>query len=290
MEPSVDPQQDTVLTNFTAAPTANVFVFTRLLDTGDSNDKVITPGPMSILFAYTTSPVSGTKLAQHDAFGSSSIDFFADQSVLASADSNIDNVRTVHAILMFVAWGVFSFTGIFIARYLKARLGIWWFRSHVATMMVTFLLTIIAFGLIVSITGKHFKSLHQILGLIVLILLFFQSVLGQVINLMWRPGRDTVPIRDMLHWYLGRFLQLLAIVTMFTGLVLKQVSLVYYILYGVSIGAVLIGFGVAEYLIGPKQHVNDAHSPESKFKDASEFEISDPIDTHQLYNHIQRLK
>ena len=65
---------------------------------------------------------------------------------------------------MFIAWGIAPFVGIFIARYLKDLLGVWWYRLHVGIMVgVVGGGTVI--GLFVKLVYKtppHFDSPHQV--------------------------------------------------------------------------------------------------------------------------------
>jgi hypothetical protein len=61
-----------------------------------------------------------------------------------------------HGILMFIAWSVAPFLGIFIARYLKDLLGEWWYKLHLFIMLgVTGLLSLISFILMVLYMQGH---------------------------------------------------------------------------------------------------------------------------------------
>ncbi|KAJ3109864.1 hypothetical protein HDU97_000094 [Phlyctochytrium planicorne] len=129
-------------------------------------------------------------------------------------------VNYVHGVLMFIAWGVAPFAGIFVARYLKDRLGIWWFRLHVFLMAgVCGGLTIAGFLIkLLTKTPPHFKSPHEIIGLTIIVSLFVQSILGVVSDRLWSPDRPDVPWWDKLHWWFGRLSFLLALANLFVGL------------------------------------------------------------------------
>ena len=116
-----------------------------------------------------------------------------------------------HGILFFVGWAVVAPIATFIARFLKAKLGHKWYFLHRGLMGgVLSVLVIIAFALGVAAVSQrqspHFDGGHQILGLLIFILIWFQAVLGAIINRLWRPERTKVPIHDKVHWWLGRIL------------------------------------------------------------------------------------
>jgi sorbitol-specific phosphotransferase system component IIBC len=55
--------------------------------------------------------------------------------------------------------------------------------------------------------------------LVVFILAILQVFLGVVIDKLFEPGREAIPIQDIVHWWLGRLIFLLALVNIFIGLV-----------------------------------------------------------------------
>ncbi|KAJ3192949.1 DOMON domain-containing protein frrs1L [Irineochytrium annulatum] len=164
-----------------------------------------------------------------------------------------DRASVVHGALMFVAWCVSPFLGIFVARFLKDLLGVWWFRIHVFLMLVvTGSLTIAGF-LVKFLTRlpPHFRSPHEQIGLAIVCGLVVQVIMGFVSNALWSPGRMGVPWWDKAHWWLGRGLFLLGIVNVYLGMYrYNDVSI-----YGVSTAVVIlcsvwIGLGFVAMVIG----------------------------------------
>ncbi|KAI8906909.1 hypothetical protein EDD86DRAFT_192687, partial [Gorgonomyces haynaldii] len=123
----------------------------------------------------------------------------------------------LHGILMFLAWGLFPFFGIYAARFSKKSPV--WFKIHIASFTLTFLATVAGFLLVFLFnTPPHFKSWHEIIGLIVCIGMVFQIVLGIYIDRTFDAERGTIPIRDKIHWVLGRLLFFAGLVAIITGM------------------------------------------------------------------------
>lgn len=232
-----------------------------------------------------------TNFAQHEAFGViHSFDFFKNSTEIEYSESqdgrailyatpsfNYEMVVQLHASLMWVAWVMCPFGGIFVARYLKSYLGVWWYKIHVYVM--TFgTLGVCSIGAILIYLYKpnssHFKSSHSILGLTIIILMFLQGMLGYICNIMFDPNRSYIPWFDKLHWIMGRSLFLIAIVNVQLGWNLYQAlglpfspfSLV--MTYGfLAVAIILVCLG--EYSVGQDNHMagsdlNDEHSSDIK--------------------------
>ncbi|KAJ3360605.1 hypothetical protein HDU91_004474 [Kappamyces sp. JEL0680] len=182
--------------------------------------------------------------------------------VKPSTSFTFEMVLNLHAALMWVAWVVCPLAGIFVARYLKSRLGHNWFRIHMAVMgLGTGLLGI--GGVVVLFlfqTGPHFNSNHSLVGLGVSGLMIVQIALGIASNLMFDPNRAAIPLVDKAHWWIGRLLFVAALVNIQLGFMLFQ-TLPYtfsnYVMYGhwglVGIGLLL--FIGAEFKFGQDNHV-----------------------------------
>jgi hypothetical protein len=73
-----------------------------------------------------------------------------------------EGIVKIHGIVMFIAWGVFPFVAIYIARFMK-HIGHRWYLLHSGIMLTTFLLTLIAFFLIVLYKPPpHFNDPHTV--------------------------------------------------------------------------------------------------------------------------------
>ena len=69
-----------------------------------------------------------------------------------------------HGILFFLAWAVAPFIGIFIARYLKDLLGVWWYKLHLYIMFgITGGLSLISLILVVLYKQQgHLQTTHEV--------------------------------------------------------------------------------------------------------------------------------
>ncbi|KAH9271372.1 hypothetical protein BASA83_006463 [Batrachochytrium salamandrivorans] len=125
--------------------------------------------------------------------------------ILTSTPSMYKTIVVLHGVSMFIAWGVAPLIGIFIARYLKNKLDVWWYRLHLIIMfMFCFLLTIGSTAAIVLYkSSPHFQGLHRLLGIVVSVAVVFQVIMGFVSNAMFTPGRDRIPVIDKIHWCMG---------------------------------------------------------------------------------------
>ncbi|KAI9327651.1 hypothetical protein DFJ73DRAFT_665570 [Zopfochytrium polystomum] len=176
----------------------------------------------------------------------------------------MDTVFLIHGGCMFVAWSVAPFIGIFIARYLKDALGVWWYRLHLSIMLGGVgLLSVI--GLLIIYLYKpapHFETFHQKAGLAIEVILVLQIVLGFVSNAMWSPTRPAVPWWDKAHWWIGRLLTLVAVVNVYAGFneydeasAEGTISPLARVLFWVWIGAAIVALVVGQFKYGQIHHV-----------------------------------
>ncbi|KAL2913505.1 hypothetical protein HK105_206965 [Polyrhizophydium stewartii] len=171
-----------------------------------------------------------------------------------------DMILRAHGIILVVAWLVCPAAGIFIARYLKFALGVWWFRLHVFFLFVgTGLLTIAGIVLIYLYKAPpHLENPHEILGFTVGIAMLLQIILGVVSDRLFDPKRTSTPIQDILHWWMGRIVVVLAIVNLFLGLNLYgqdyPLDKGYLIALGVVVGVIALAFVAGQFLIGQQHH------------------------------------
>ncbi|KAJ3319607.1 hypothetical protein HDV06_006169 [Boothiomyces sp. JEL0866] len=254
-----------------------------------SNGKSITADQSYI---YASSPdqasgssVSNLRFSQHaGTYGSFAVDFTTTANSTISGGSNnpylypsgsftYQQIVAMHGVLMFIAWAVSPFIGIYIARYTKDLLGHNWYRLHVFFMGVACgLATIVSFFLIVLyIHPPHFNKLHHILGLIIFLAVILQIILGYISNAKWSPDRTSIPWWDKAHWWFGRSLFLLGLVNVYLGISLYNdnfgiaswVSPVFWAM--VVIGIVGLVFG--QVTTGQVHHVK---KPEEEIKNIVE--------------------
>jgi Eukaryotic cytochrome b561 len=152
----------------------------------------------------------------HDRANSFKYNPYSEESGSVSDDTSLYIV--VHGTLMSISWTFLSFSGIFIARYMKKYIEKYWFRTHIMIFATLFCLTYFAFMLaIVLKSGVLFNSVHGILGLLIIIGLPLQIVLGIIIDKMFDPSRSAIPLRDKVHWLFGIFLSSAGVVNVFIG-------------------------------------------------------------------------
>jgi hypothetical protein len=126
----------------------------------------------------------------------------SDSSILQLPEwADYTTVIRIHGYAMIYAWLLCPILGIFIARYLKDRLGNWWFRLHVFFMVVGCALGSIGAALLIFLfkSGPHFSSsasAHPLLGLLVTITMIIQIMLGVASDKLFSPDRDSVPWWD----------------------------------------------------------------------------------------------
>jgi hypothetical protein len=190
-------------------------------------------------------------------------------------NGSLVDVYTIHGILMFLAWCVSPFIGIFIAKHCKFILGHKWYHAHLFVMgFGTGLLSLASFILVILYRpGTHFvgssplRQSHVTMGLVTMILMLVQIGLGFVINHLFDAERTEIPIRDKIHWFLGRFLTLFAIANSYLGLAIFDEM--YTVSIGVKVGFwVIIGLGVlsivyGEIRLGSSHHIKETPSHEA---------------------------
>jgi hypothetical protein len=126
----------------------------------------------------------------------------------------------VHGALMTTAWAVLATAGIFIARYNKNE-NKWWFRVHIALFIVSILFIITGFVVAVAAHGwsLHFHDTHNAIGVVLVVGVFIQPVLGFIADKMFNPNRLSPPVfPDQIHWYIGRVLYIMALFNIYLGL------------------------------------------------------------------------
>jgi hypothetical protein len=163
----------------------------------------------------------------------SGIDFLSKNTTLSNADFNENDfnesvngdkthlIIQIHGILMLFAWSISPFIGIFVARYLKRTLGVWWYRIHVFLMFfVTGGFTLSAFALIYSFSQAPllYSGTHGKMGLIIIMIMILQIILGFICNALWSKARVTIPWYDKAHWWIGRMVTILGIINVSFGI------------------------------------------------------------------------
>ncbi|KAJ3071839.1 hypothetical protein HDU98_004730 [Podochytrium sp. JEL0797] len=226
-------------------------------------------GPTSFIYAVSGTPPTtpsdpASPIAEHDdgAFGSFSLDLTkVGATVGTTTGVNSQLFKLIHGITMFLAWGVFPFLGVFVARYLKARLGHNWYRIHVACMiggpLILSIAGLVAIELqIASGSTRFITSTHGIVGTVIsFAFLPLQITLGYVANHFFNPNRIGIPWYDQAHWWIGRLVMLAALVNIYLGITAYGLGIMW---VGVYVGWVVVMFvilALGQYFFGASHHV-----------------------------------
>ncbi|XP_075038628.1 putative ferric-chelate reductase 1 [Mixophyes fleayi] len=134
-----------------------------------------------------------------------------------------------HGALMLIAWMTTGSIGMIMARYMKSAAGkpffgkAAWFQAHFFLMVLTVILTIIAFIMVfVEVAGwSGDTGAHPILGCIVMILSFLQPIAA-----LFRPDPKSKRrfIFNWGHTINALVIKILAVATIFLGLILVDSS------------------------------------------------------------------
>lgn len=190
-----------------------------------------------------------------------------------SADPETYNlILFSHGMLFFLAWAVAPFIGIFIARYLKDMLGVWWYKLHLYIMLgVTGGFSLVSLILIVLYKqGAHIASMHEYIGVAVCSILLIQVIMGFVSNALWSPERTSIPWWDRAHWWLGRIVVIAANVNIYFGIIefherlgIKDSKSVL-ITFGTIVGLGVISMIIGQFIYGQVHHLNDSPDDEEE--------------------------
>ncbi|CAJ0755063.1 5825_t:CDS:2 [Entrophospora sp. SA101] len=161
----------------------------------------------------------------------------------------------IHGSLMFAAWAVAAPLGVFFARFGRNVLPKRWFSLHWGIQALLALpLTVIGF-IMAFPSGASFttRNSHHVIGMVILICLFVQLLIGGIHHHMYDPNRKSIPWWTKLHWWFGRCLVLLALVQISLGLDLYDVNPFLLDAYYVYAGSLVFIYLVMSFLFWNKR-------------------------------------
>ena len=131
-----------------------------------------------------------------------------------------------HGAMMIIAWAVFAPVGIGIATVYKKAESSFWFHAHRATLILTLVLTFVAFLLIVFTKEvedgngfpQRFSSAHTGTGFAVILLAVVQAASGIMRPKGGEIKSDSRLIWEFVHQWLGRAIFVTALAAISTGL------------------------------------------------------------------------
>ncbi|KAL5387829.1 hypothetical protein DPSP01_003227 [Paraphaeosphaeria sporulosa] len=180
--------------------------------------------------------------------------------VASDGGDNSQKMLIAHGVLGALAFVIFFPAGA-IAIRLASFTGVVWF--HAAFQAFAYIVYIASFGLGVYIAGEedYLSEAHPIIGIVVLVVLFFQPILGLLHHVMYKKHHARTAWSH-LHLWLGRVAITLGIINGGLGLQLaNDAPRAGYIAYGVIAGVVWLVW-VAAIALGEKRRTRaakDAH-------------------------------
>ncbi|ETO17798.1 hypothetical protein RFI_19517 [Reticulomyxa filosa] len=236
-------------------------VYTRLLDTGDSQDRVFTGNSKTLSVMYAISGQNTRITGQHSIYSSKyyTLDFVSGST--SSHTSVVEIIKRWHGGIMWFAWNLFAYTGLICARYKEILFTKQtppkidtWFIFHSWCMRTAALLTLIGFILGVIAVNKsgiqHFSKAHFIVGLIIFIFAMLQP-LNAVIRPHKEPRTRRRRIWEFIHKNSGRSALGLSVFNVFSGLILLGVSnavMILQIIFIVIVGVTVIFLEIRWFL------------------------------------------
>ncbi|KAI8617247.1 hypothetical protein BC830DRAFT_1114500 [Chytriomyces sp. MP71] len=253
--PRVAPVQDAMAqetpSQFTPSPNT-VLVASFSLPKSYFNDN----GATQLIYATSSrQPLDPAKIAYHNGpHGSFSFDISSGATDVAGTPLAF----LVHGFLMLMAWGILPYVFTFVARYLKHRLGHWWFRIHLLGALATFSFSIIGVLTVAIGGGVGFKirgNTHVLLGAtVVYVLLPLQMLLGYLSNRWFKEDRVFIPIWDRVHWWSGRVSIAVSIAAIHYGIYQAGFTYGWVAAFWAWIFIVLVAFLVGQVALGPSHH------------------------------------
>lgn len=172
----------------------------------------------------------------------------------SSTDSSV--LLYGHGICMTLAWAFFASAGIFLARFKKNEMPIWWMRYHIIAFVSVLILTVIGFLFALAHHNwiLHITNPHTLLGLIIFLSIFLQPILGIIADRMFKPNRTGPPIfPDQVHWYVGRVLHIIGLFNIYLGLELIEAHFAVK-----TINFIWVGFLISVFVF--KKQPKDKHA------------------------------
>ncbi|KAJ3204423.1 hypothetical protein HDU67_009536 [Dinochytrium kinnereticum] len=181
---------------------------------------------------------------------------------------DVQQMRMLHGVFMFIGWAVLPYIGIFVARYMKDRMGHAWYLTHMGIMIGGVgICTLVGLVLIeLPVVGaRFFSTYHGIFGTVLALAIFpLQCALGFISNHLWSPNRTSIPWWDQLHWWLGRVSVLASVPIMYFGLKLFEAPNLAYVGLFLWIGVCAVVLVAGQFAIGVVHHVKKRESLEMR--------------------------
>lgn len=189
----------------------------------------------------------------------------ADQSEASSCSPQFLNMIMLHGMLMVIGWAFFLQWGAFMKRYLRSEKPTW-FYVHVSFQLLGLLCAVagFVFGVLsVRIRDGHFRFLHSIVGLIVMVLGITQPIMA-----MFRPMGKSMKSRNercrLLWWksshqLIGWLTLGYAFINITLGVFLALSSQLLWALWLGYFGLVVLSYIIAQFVQRIKKYHGKGH-------------------------------
>lgn len=191
-----------------------LLTFTRPLNpTNDGFKNTIMKGANSFIYAYSaTGPASSDPAADFQIHSSKGTFEYN----VVTGGVTVDLLETIHGYGLIILWIILTPISVILARYYK-HIGHKWFIAHSGIQFITVTSTIVLGLLMENKYGWGFKTIHEIIGVIVIIIGTLQVCGGFFIHFSYDPSRSRIPIRDKAHGIIGFGIWFLSIYQMVSG-------------------------------------------------------------------------
>ena len=232
----------TSLTNqqYNTKDAKNWFVtFTRPLSAIGGFKNAITKGKNTFMYASSEETIDssdiGASFGKHDAKGTFEFDV-----ATGSGSSNL--LLLLHGWILCILWIVLTPISVIVARYFK-HIGHKWFIFHSFSQFVTVSCTIVLGLLMESKYDWKFKTIHEIIGTVIIAIGALQVFSGFYIHFTYDPSRSAIPWRDIAHGIVGFLTWFLSIYQMISGLnVENKIRLYAFSAIGILMFFAMVGF------------------------------------------------
>ena len=258
-------------------------VFTRSLDTNDSNDKKIVPDvSTSIIWAYVDGTSGVTFHYQNRCnkkLVSAKLTFATKASNFQFDITNSDKDRDNHGRVMTIAWGVLASVGIIAAKYFKAYSC--WFLVHFLCLMACSILTIASSKItfeegevpVVAFADDNIK--HSRIGHILAALVVGQVVFGMLGSYFKLYTKNTSATLSLLklHKLIGYAMFIAGLRNLYLGWDINKegnprtMAIIY-----IPVPIIFIGLELYRKLYSSRATI-----PDKKLKEMNHFEVMDQV-------------
>jgi len=190
------------------------FTFSRKLQTGDEKaDNIIAKEDITFLWAYDELTLLGLFNGNHS--GVTRLNFFGSDVVV-----NVDMMLIrFHGFMMCTLVMLIMTSAIILSRYLK-KVVHWWFYLHAFFAVLGLVLMVSSLSVIFSAHNNKFvPSWHSAFGIIFIILMGLQTLIGVYSHFAFDKFRREPPrFPDKTHWWLGRAVYFVGLLNIILGL------------------------------------------------------------------------